>query len=505
MTRRLVAFLLSVALVGCNEEAPPPPDRDEAVKGPSSSFGLFADQATALAAKESPPRIAVFPSQVDLTPEIPSITLLVRNDGLAALGLSNFGFDGDAAISSTTTCSAQQPLAPGATCQFALSYKPGAEPAFGRVFILPHAPAAPASIRVTGAPAMRMPSPPTLPPPVDNRGELEALRLLASSNAVNAGAIKVQPLPALLPPPPPAAVAVEEPFDDVYVPEIASPPRDQRRVLGNDRYIELTLLDPIITDNPGEVFAQVTWDVPGGRNPDKPNLPSETLIPAGSKLRGHYTPAKGKRAEIRWTWLKLPSGSVIELDDWRSYDAMGRAAVPGEMDHRYIERFGPGLMTTFLAAGAALAGRDTTNMVLGPLGTVSQTSTARSRAADRLSSGMSELAERVINDDEAIEKRLELAAGTTIVVKTEFDVFIPQPGQPLPPAYAAQARKRQENSKRDRSKRNSPPPAAAPAAQAPTPAERPAVAGPTEVAGGMNIPIVPYVFSNGSLYPGQYR
>lgn len=503
MKRCLSAAVMAIILAGCNEEPTPPPDRDPAVTGPSSTFGSFADQAAALAAKESPPRITAFPAQVQLTPEIPTSTLVIRNDGMAALGISDLGFDGDQAISSTPTCSTRQTLPPGGTCQFQLSYKPSAEPRFGRVYVLPHAPATPASIKVIGQPTAPQAQLPPIPPPADNRGELEALRLKAAMAGVDAAGVRVDPLPAVIPAPAAPTVAVEEPYDEVYIPEAASPPRDMRRVLGNDRYLQLTLLDPIITDNPGDVFAQVTWDVPGGLDPAKPNLPSPTLIPAGSMMRGNYIPAKGKRAQIQWTWLKLPSGSVIDLDNWRSYDAMGQAGVPGEMNHRYAERFGPYLLTTLMAAGAALAGRDTTSAVLGPLGSVSQTSTARSRASDVLTNGLQELGTNVINDDDSIEKRLELAVGTTITVKTEFEIFIPEPGQPLPAAYAGQARKRQENSKRDRAKRNAPPAPAPAQSPPPTPTPRPGTTSPSDLASTMSIPVTPYIFTNGNLYRTQ--
>lgn len=87
---------------------------------------------------------------------------------------------------------------------------------------------------------------------------------------------------------------------------------------------------------------------------------SRVLIPRGSRLYGTYAAGMSqgeRRATIQWTRLVRPDGVTIALDSPVS-DPLGRAGVTGDVDGRFLARFGGALLQSVLDIGTGLATRE---------------------------------------------------------------------------------------------------------------------------------------------------
>ncbi|PZO71084.1 MAG: type IV secretion system protein B10 [Pelagerythrobacter marensis] len=93
---------------------------------------------------------------------------------------------------------------------------------------------------------------------------------------------------------------------------------------------------------------------------------SQVLIHRGSRLIGEYDAGlqQGeRRALVRWTRLVRPDGVTIALDSPAS-DPLGRAGIEGEVDSRFLQRFGNALLQSILDVGTGLAVRRATDGVI---------------------------------------------------------------------------------------------------------------------------------------------
>ena len=84
---------------------------------------------------------------------------------------------------------------------------------------------------------------------------------------------------------------------------------------------------------------------------------TRVLIPRGSRLYGEYEASlqRGQnRALVQWSRLIRPDGVTIALDS-PSSDPLGRAGVKGEVDTKFLQRFGGAILQTVLDIGVGLA------------------------------------------------------------------------------------------------------------------------------------------------------
>jgi len=104
---------------------------------------------------------------------------------------------------------------------------------------------------------------------------------------------------------------------------------------------------------PGGARALVQRDIAGFDG-------SRVLIPRGSRLYGSYDAdlVQGeRRAMIQWTRLVRPDGVTIALDSPAS-DPLGRAGVTGDIDSRFLARFGGAILQSVLDIGVGVATRE---------------------------------------------------------------------------------------------------------------------------------------------------
>ncbi len=118
--------------------------------------------------------------------------------------------------------------------------------------------------------------------------------------------------------------------------------------------IPARLIDPINTDTPGQITAEVVQDVKDsvtGRH---------TLIPYGSKIVGSYDTRMGygqERLPTAWDWLILPNGDRMSLGAMPGADRTGVAGLPVDVDNHLWSTAGRSLLLTMTGAAADLAMR----------------------------------------------------------------------------------------------------------------------------------------------------
>ena len=127
----------------------------------------------------------------------------------------------------------------------------------------------------------------------------------------------------------------------------ATYPVDFSRVLTVDRQIPAILINDINSSLSGRVLAQVESNVYAAHG----NL---ILIPVGSKLVGEYRSLDkigDNRLKIEWQRIITPKGINITIGI-DTVDSMGRSGIGGEVDNRYIDRYGLSLLISTVNAAA---------------------------------------------------------------------------------------------------------------------------------------------------------
>lgn len=120
------------------------------------------------------------------------------------------------------------------------------------------------------------------------------------------------------------------------------------RMLLEGTTIDAVLETALNSDRPGPVSARVLHDVT-----DTQTL-SNTLIPAGTRVLGHMTPA-GTAIALTWHRLIFPDGSTMMLDQIPSIDS-GGGGLAGTVDRHRMARIGNAVMVALLGATTAIGG-----------------------------------------------------------------------------------------------------------------------------------------------------
>jgi type IV secretion system protein VirB10 len=182
----------------------------------------------------------------------------------------------------------------------------------------------------------------------------------------------------------PSSVAGEVPGPRVvfeqprYVPPPAPPatPADADAAGERDRVEASRLANPDMTVPQGTVIAAVLETAFDSTHPGSARAlvqrdiygfdGSRILIPRGSRLYGTYATGLDpgeRRAIIQWNRLVRPDGVMIALDSPAS-DPLGRAGITGDVDSRFLARFGGALLQSVLDIGVGLATREVGNGVI---------------------------------------------------------------------------------------------------------------------------------------------
>lgn len=127
----------------------------------------------------------------------------------------------------------------------------------------------------------------------------------------------------------------------------ASLPVDMSRVINTAKHIPAILENEINSELPGKVVATIEENIYGSHG-------RLVLIPGGSKAVGRYRPLTKqgeKRLGIIWERIiSYPDGIDIPIEDAEMADGMGRSGITGNLDNRFLDRYGMALFVSALGA-----------------------------------------------------------------------------------------------------------------------------------------------------------
>lgn len=213
-------------------------------------------------------------------------------------------------------------------------------------------------------------------------------------------------------------------------------PVDNARIVTTDRYISGILETGINTQldgaSGGPVVIQTTRDVFGYHD-------RNILIPKGSRLVCAFKSLDkigASRAPLKCTRVLL-GGSRAEIFSIKANvtDVQGALGISGEVDNRFVERYG----TAFILAGISTAVRAASGGGTTATQSLSNTTQTMSSNGGALSSGSQELSQRLgeitastLQQTLNLTPILKVAQGTRIQIRPDTDWYIaPQSASPL--------------------------------------------------------------------------
>jgi type IV secretory pathway VirB10-like protein len=185
----------------------------------------------------------------------------------------------------------------------------------------------------------------------------------------------------------------------------ASFPIPMDRVITVDRYIPAILINAIDSELGGKVVAQVEDNVFGAEG-------RKILIPAGSKAIGRYKPLKKvgeERLQISWVRIITPDGINIHTADAEMTDQMGRSGITGDVDRRYIERYGMSLLVSIITSAAAYS--------------VPVENAGQAIVIEKFGNEQAALSRAILDEQIDIKPKVSVPAGSRILISPSRDVW----------------------------------------------------------------------------------
>lgn len=402
----------------------------------------------------APGRLAISPPAVELMADIGRVSqgrIAIMNQGGEAVRINGLQLVGAAAVEASPDCPAE--LGPGRSCTVTLVFRPAVAGRASAALLVLNG-SSDAAITV---PVVALGNDPA-PPPLAEVPDQAYLARLANSRPAIAG-LHVQPGEAfgagdiIVSRPRRSGAASPQRRPDRYDAEPfpstqSSLPTDRRRILTAGSIIPAVLQLGINTQRPGWVVAKVERNVYA----DEGNA---ILLDAETRLLGAYQTLQAGDTRVVVTWREAirPDGVRIRLNEIAS-DRAGLSGLPVEVDNRWFERIGAGLLVSFFSAGvagatASLDRSGTTVYSAGPLGvttsTVSETATgAAARAGGQeLNRHLEGIAREVTRNTINLPPIGRAAQGERFLIVTSSDLVLrspPEGGLVLEAPLAAAAR-----------------------------------------------------------------
>lgn len=178
------------------------------------------------------------------------------------------------------------------------------------------------------------------------------------------------------------------------------------RTLAQGSVIQAALQTAINSDLPGSVVAVVSEPVLAFSG-------DQILIPRGSRLFGQYRSGidiNQKRILILWTRILTPDGVSMNIAS-AGGDQLGRSGLTGQVDTKFLERFGGAALISIIGAApsvaAEAAGSGTTSIVLESIG-----------------EDLEDAVGSVIADQIAITPTIYVDQGASVTVIVDRDIVI---------------------------------------------------------------------------------
>lgn len=203
-------------------------------------------------------------------------------------------------------------------------------------------------------------------------------------------------------------IKTEDDFEDEKK-TVASFPVDLSRVVTADRFIAAILVNAINSELPGKVVCVIEENVYGAHG-------REVLIPGGSRCIGRYK-ALGKpgdeRINIIWERIITPDGINIHVGDAEMSDAMGRSGLTGDVDNRFMDRYGMALLVSTLSAATAYQ--------------IPVTNQGQQVVVQAYGSNIASLSSQILEKNINLKPKITLDAGQRILINPQRDIWFKKP------------------------------------------------------------------------------
>jgi type IV secretory pathway VirB10-like protein len=192
------------------------------------------------------------------------------------------------------------------------------------------------------------------------------------------------------------------------------------RTITADNMISIILITAVNSHLKGKILAMIEDNVYASHG-------DNILIPKGSKCIGSYIPLKklgDERLAISWTRIITPAGVNINLNA-ASADLMGRSGAIGELDNRYLDRYGLALSIStasnslsYIALKSSNANND---------GTLNAEETAKNDIIKSYKDDVTSITNEILKEQLKINPTINISSGTRMFIFPVDDIWFPQP------------------------------------------------------------------------------
>lgn len=189
----------------------------------------------------------------------------------------------------------------------------------------------------------------------------------------------------------------------------ASFPVDLSRVLTEDKRITCVVENDIASELAGKITMVVRSNVYAKHG-------SLILIPAGSKVVGNFIPFNKigqERLEVGVSRIITPRGINIHFGNGQISDAMGRSGITGEVDRRYMERYGMAFTLSLVNAVATYS--------------IPVNSRNEAMVIENTGGEMSSLSKAVLADHMSIKPTVNIPHGSIVHISPPADIWFRKP------------------------------------------------------------------------------
>ncbi|MCR2100964.1 DNA type IV secretion system protein ComB10 [Campylobacter upsaliensis] len=184
------------------------------------------------------------------------------------------------------------------------------------------------------------------------------------------------------------------------------------RTLRAGRLIPAVLTTAISSDIEGLVTAQVEQDIYA-------SMGRAVLIPRGSKVIGFYkndNKIGQNRLAISWREIITPQGVNILLTNAIASDNMGMSGALGEVNNKYLERYGMGYGLSTLS-----------NVLLLSLANKSKGNSYGKTIYDQSNTDVTTIVSDIIEQQKEIKPTIEIKQGSRIYITPTAHIWFPKP------------------------------------------------------------------------------
>ncbi|RXJ76878.1 hypothetical protein CRU86_06910 [Aliarcobacter skirrowii] len=192
------------------------------------------------------------------------------------------------------------------------------------------------------------------------------------------------------------------------------------RVITADKMFPATLMTAISSLLPGKIVAIIEDNIYGSHG-------KELLIPKGSTAIGSYKPVEKideERLAISWHRIITPLGVNINLTNSTATDQMGRSGAFGDIDRRYLQRYGlPLAITTTSSLLGYMAMKGQKDLIPG---TYDPSTIFRNEIIKDYKNDIGKMSEQVLKEQLKIKPVINIEAGTRIFISPVVDIWFPE-------------------------------------------------------------------------------